>query len=36
MPMSWLAARLGVSIVSGPLIGKVIKHRAHPSRRDAR
>lgn len=34
--MSWLAAWLGVSVVTGPLIGKVLKHQAHPSRRDAR
>ncbi len=27
LPMTWLAAWLGVSVVTGPLIGKILKHR---------
>ncbi len=34
--MTWLAAWLGVSVVTGPLIGKVLKHRSRPAGRDAR
>ncbi len=30
--MTWLAAWLGVSVVTGPLIGKVLKHRSRPGR----
>lgn len=34
--MSWLAAWIGASIVSGPVIGRFLRGRTRPAGEDAR